>query len=68
MAGTFIFIKNEGVYVIPDFSKAKSEQLICYYEILRRQPALSQLKSLSEAEILELLDWDAEKYRIQNMK
>ena len=61
-----IFIYGEGVYVLPAFSKAKAEQLLCYYEILRRQQTLSQLRSLSDAQVLELIDWDAEKYRQQH--
>jgi rhamnose utilization protein RhaD (predicted bifunctional aldolase and dehydrogenase) len=60
-----IFIYGEGVYVLPDFSKAKAAQLLCYYEVLRRQKSMSQLRSLSDSQVFELTDWEAEKYRKQ---
>jgi rhamnose utilization protein RhaD (predicted bifunctional aldolase and dehydrogenase) len=61
-----IFIYGEGVYVPSCFSKAKTEQLLCYYDVLRRQKTMSQLRSLSDVQISELINWDAEKYRKQH--
>jgi rhamnose utilization protein RhaD (predicted bifunctional aldolase and dehydrogenase) len=61
-----VFIYKEGVYVLPQFSKAKTEQLCCYYNVLIRQKSMSQLKSLSDTQVSELIDWEAEKYRKNN--
>ena len=58
-----IFIKNVGVFVKDNFSKAKLLQLRCYYDVLSRQMPGSKLRSLSTVEVAEILDWDAEKYR-----
>lgn len=60
-----IFINGEGVYATPDFSASKREQLGCYADVVLRQSPDGQLDSLSDKQIAELLDWDAEKYRIQ---
>ena len=59
-----IFIQNVGVFSLISFDQAKVEQLRCYSEVLIRQKANSRIRSLDEAEIAELLNWDAEKYRI----
>ena len=58
-----IFIKNFGIYAKTPFSKAKSEQLICYQNIMMRQNDETQLTSLSAIDISKLLNWDAETYR-----
>jgi rhamnose utilization protein RhaD (predicted bifunctional aldolase and dehydrogenase) len=58
-----IFIFGEGVYVLPEFSDAKAAQLRCFFEVLRRQKSISSIRSLSTAQIAELIDWEAEKYR-----
>lgn len=58
-----IFVDNAGVYALPSFSKAKLEQLQCYFDILIRQKDFSRLAPLSNNDIKALLDWDAEKYR-----
>ncbi|WP_295752189.1 class II aldolase/adducin family protein [Undibacterium sp.] len=58
-----IFIFGEGVYVLPEFGDAKAAQLRCFFEVLRRQKSTSSIRSLSNAQIAELTDWEAEKYR-----
>jgi rhamnose utilization protein RhaD (predicted bifunctional aldolase and dehydrogenase) len=58
-----IFIRDFGVYIRPSFSSAKKAQLLCYFNTIIRQPLAAQLKSLTQKEIGELLDWDAERYR-----
>ena len=63
-----IFIKNNGVYVKESFNQAKTLQLRCYYQVLIRQKNRSNLRSLSNLEIKDLLGWDAEKYRIELSK
>ena len=59
-----IFIKNSGVYTLTDFSVGKAAQLSCYYQVLRRQQDFLGINKLSDAEIDEIVMWDAEKYRI----
>ena len=63
-----VFIKNDGVYTKPPFNQAKLLQLRCYYEVISRQKPENIIKSLSEVEIADLLNWDAERYRINLAK
>ena len=63
-----IFIKGAGTFTSEKISKAKSAQLTCYYDVIKRQPADTVLSTLRESEIAELLNWDAEKLRIQLSK
>jgi len=63
-----IFIRDKGVFVTNIFSKAKAMQLRCYYDILIRQPHDAKLQSLSQNQIMDLLNWDAEKYRMRRAK
>lgn len=58
-----VFIRNIGVFVKSTFNKAKYAQLRCYVDILTRQGLDSNILALSEMQISELLNWDAEKYR-----
>lgn len=67
-APDLIFICGSGVYVKPTFSRSKAEQLQCYAEVLMRQSSHTDLNPLSKNQIDELLNWDAEKYRIQISK
>ena len=61
-----VFLRGEGVFVKPTFTKAKKEQLRCYFDVLDRQKSDRLLASLTNNQICELLDWEAEKYRISN--
>ncbi len=63
-----IFIRNSGVFARETLNKAKTAQLICYYDIIKRQACDSKLKALTNAQISELIDWDAEKYRMSFAK
>lgn len=63
-----IFIENDGTYIKPSFNKAKQLQLRCYYDIISRQKSDASLKILTHVEIAELLNWDAEQYRINLAK
>jgi rhamnose utilization protein RhaD (predicted bifunctional aldolase and dehydrogenase) len=58
-----IFILGDGVYVRPTFNDAKHAQLRCYYDVLARQIRHPSINALTDAQISELLNWDAEKYR-----
>jgi rhamnose utilization protein RhaD (predicted bifunctional aldolase and dehydrogenase) len=59
-----IFIKDAGVYTKEDFSIAKRVQLRCYYDVLVRLQGNENLHSLTPKQIAELLNWDAEQYRM----
>lgn len=63
-----IFIWGRGVFAQPSFGLAKQAQLRCYYDVLSRQKAHKQLNTLSSEQIAELLNWDAEQYRIHLAK
>jgi len=61
----FAFVQGDGVYATEAFNKAKQEQLRCYFDVLARQQEATHLKALSDDQVAELIDWDAEKYRLQ---
>lgn len=61
----FIFVGGHGVYQSNSATKAQQAQLRCYYEVLIRQAPNANLAALSARQINELLNWDAEKYRLQ---
>ncbi len=62
-APELVFIKGAGVFTVADFNLAKQVQLKCYYDVLIRQPKYKFLNVLSEVQVFELLNWNAEKYR-----
>jgi rhamnose utilization protein RhaD (predicted bifunctional aldolase and dehydrogenase) len=59
----FVFDMGKGIYESKTATFAQKAQLRCYYDVLIRQPVNKKLVSLSPSSIIELLDWDAEKYR-----
>ena len=59
----FIFDLGTGVYESKMVTTAQKVQLRCYYDVLIRQPVTEKLLTLSPGAIVELLNWDAEKYR-----
>ncbi|QKM64033.1 hypothetical protein DCO17_01580 [Polynucleobacter tropicus] len=61
-----IFIENVGIFVKPEFNKAKVAQLLCYFDVINRVPPEFRLESLNAGEVRDLLNWDAERLR-QNM-
>jgi rhamnose utilization protein RhaD (predicted bifunctional aldolase and dehydrogenase) len=63
-APELVFILGCGVFARPGFSQAKYLQLRCYSEVMLRQGAQDQIAVLAESDIAELLDWDAERYRL----
>jgi len=63
-----IFIREEGVFVQSVFNHAKCAQLRCYYDVLSRQNLNCQLEVLNDTQISELLNWDAERYRMSTSK
>lgn len=63
-----IFFSGAGTFVAREFTQAKSQQLRCYYEVMTRQGGEAQLRCLSTSEVHELLNWEAETYRMQLQK
>ena len=54
-----------GVYVDSQFTLAQLEQLRCYYDVISRQDSNNLIESLTSEDISKLMNWDAEKYRIE---
>jgi rhamnose utilization protein RhaD (predicted bifunctional aldolase and dehydrogenase) len=63
-APELVFILGYGVFARPSFNQTKHLQLRCYLDVMLRQGAQHQIAVLTQSDILELLDWDAERYRI----
>ncbi len=59
-----VFIKDKGVFATAAFNAAQQAQLRCYYDVLARQDKTTLLQTLAQQQIAELLNWDAERYRI----
>jgi len=59
----FIFAINDGVYEHSSATLAQRCQLRCYYDVVARLATAGELATLSERQVAELLNWDAEKYR-----
>lgn len=59
-----VFIRGVGVYAASGFNRAKQAQLRCYADVIVRQEPHRSLHSLSPADICALLNWDAERYRM----
>jgi len=59
------FVEGDGVYATEGFNTAKQEQLRCYFDVLARQQEGGYLLALSNDQVADLIDWDAEKYRMQ---
>jgi rhamnose utilization protein RhaD (predicted bifunctional aldolase and dehydrogenase) len=61
----FLFILGNGVYENQSATQAQRAQLRCYYDVIIRQSADDRLCCLDEEQISDLINWDAEKYRLQ---
>jgi len=59
----FVFVMGHGVLESNKVTKSQKSQLRCYFDEIIRQPLQEKLFILSEKEITDLLDWDAEKFR-----
>ncbi len=59
----YVFIKGVGVFQHQSVSQAQTQQLECYFEVVKRQTDLADIESLSCADVDELIHWEAEKYR-----
>jgi rhamnose utilization protein RhaD (predicted bifunctional aldolase and dehydrogenase) len=63
-----IFILGVGVFTNKPISQAMIEQLTCYFNVIVRQYDDTSLAKLNNIQISELLNWDAEKYRMSLSK
>lgn len=59
----FIFDVGRGTLENTKVTEAQKKQLRCYYNVLARQSTEQKLQSISEEQVNELLNWEAEKYR-----
>ncbi|MDJ0684616.1 MAG: class II aldolase/adducin family protein [Alphaproteobacteria bacterium] len=62
-APPFVILPGRGVMVRTDMSPGALAMSRCLADVLVRVPEGAELTYLTESENLELLDWDAEKYR-----
>jgi rhamnose utilization protein RhaD (predicted bifunctional aldolase and dehydrogenase) len=58
-----VLVAGAGVVLAPGAPAAAEEMLRCQADVLLRVPPATRLRFLSDAEVGELLDWDAEKFR-----
>jgi rhamnose utilization protein RhaD (predicted bifunctional aldolase and dehydrogenase) len=58
-----IFVRNAGVFFKNTFNLAKHQQLRCYHDVITRQKSNQTLQALTDTQIAQLLNWDAEHYR-----
>tara|TARA_Y100000389_G_scaffold198771_1_gene235882 strand:- start:6080 stop:7087 length:1008 start_codon:yes stop_codon:yes gene_type:complete len=58
-----IFIKGEGVFHLKSIMQNEIEQLNCYFDVICRQDFDKNLSVLTQKQISELTNWDAEIYR-----
>ncbi|KIP18232.1 hypothetical protein WI80_05585 [Burkholderia ubonensis] len=61
-----VFVEGLGVLERRDMTKAQRAMLQCFYDVAMRIDDASDAQSLSDADVSDLLNWDAEKYRQQN--
>jgi rhamnose utilization protein RhaD (predicted bifunctional aldolase and dehydrogenase) len=62
------FEVSKGCYIHENHTKAQLAQLKCYFDVLLSVNDYSSIDSLTESDSLELLNWDAEKYRLSLQK
>jgi rhamnose utilization protein RhaD (predicted bifunctional aldolase and dehydrogenase) len=62
------FNETLGCFIHKNHTKSQLVQLKCYFDVLSGIDDYSSIDSLSESASLELLNWDAEKYRLSIQK
>jgi rhamnose utilization protein RhaD (predicted bifunctional aldolase and dehydrogenase) len=60
----YVFVKGKGVLEHHAVTLAQKAQITFYLDVMLRQPIGQRLVPLSYKEIMSLIDWDAEKYRL----
>jgi len=63
-----VFIQGIGVFTRAKLGVAKQAQLRCYYDVVSRLPHDVKVNVLVNESIAELLNWDAEQYRMNIAK
>lgn len=63
-----VFVEGMGVLERCDMTKAQRAMLQCFYDVAMRIDDASDIQSLSETDVSDLLNWDAEKYRQQDSR
>ena len=58
------FVAGEGVALRAGHKAGLEEQLTAYLNVIERQQPSQSLTSLSHEQVAELLNWDAERYRV----
>ncbi len=61
----FLLVPNAGVVTRKELKRAARELLVCLSRVVERIPAEAQVTYLQTSEVAKLMDWDAEKYRLQ---
>ena len=59
-----VFVRDVGVFENENFNEAQKAQIRCYGDVLSRQADDEKLNPLTDEHIAQLLNWDAEKYRM----
>lgn len=62
-AHPFIFVEGLGTLESLEINRTQKDLLRAYYEIMARQVGSVKLKTLSDQQVKEVLNWDAEKHR-----
>ena len=60
---SYIFVPRIGVYEHETVTAAQHAQLRCYFDVLSRQHESQDLVTLNEKEVEDILNWDSEHYR-----
>ena len=60
---TYLFVPDVAVYERHDITRAAQAQLLCFLDVILRQAEDITLSSLTHSDVLDLLSWDAEKFR-----
>jgi hypothetical protein len=63
-----VFIAKVGVFVDSSWSKARHEQLLCFYDVLCSRDLSAGINVLSLEEVDQLINWESEKFRVQLSK
>ncbi len=64
----YIFCTDIGTLQHIDCTRAQTDQLQCYYDVVTRLEEFDKVSTLTMNSVNELLDWDAEKYRLSISK
>jgi rhamnose utilization protein RhaD (predicted bifunctional aldolase and dehydrogenase) len=61
----FLLVQGHGVLTRADMNQAARELLLCLKRVIERIPDDAQVTYLSSQQVTNLLNWDAEKYRLK---